>query len=320
MPQKDWRDRVMGEPSTVDMDAVTGIAKEAGRMGQDWFLEHLLDWDGMSTMKHVVPFVAKEDGSMVTEADKLLNGFITEKLKALTPDIPVVSEEAPASENLTAMRQGQGTYWCVDPIDGTSNFVGGKPGWGVLIGLVEHGAPTQGVAFYPELEQLYYTKDGKAFMEAEGKTTPLHTIARGTNETIRVGEHLRDTHPAFDAAFMKVKTHKELFATGSALPPQPELGVARGDIDVTFRPLRPAVQTPKLWDVAGPMAILQAAGGIAQAHDGAGGNLAPMDFVTPLPDFLTPPFIAGNAQTLKNHALIGHAVEIGAAAGNAQQR
>lgn len=104
----------------------------------------------------------KGDGSLVTrwdiEADRHIHAAIT----ARYPDHAVLSEEH------SHRWAGEEWCWVIDPIDGTTNFASGLPIWGVLIGLLRHGAPVLGVAEFPMLHEQYYAvRGGGAWLNGE---------------------------------------------------------------------------------------------------------------------------------------------------------
>ena len=93
---------------------------------------------------------AKADDSPLTTADNAAHALIAERLQALTPDIPVVSEEGGLPDY--AERRAWTTYWLVDPLDGTREFVKRNGEFTVNIALIEHGRPVIGVVHAPVLE------------------------------------------------------------------------------------------------------------------------------------------------------------------------
>lgn len=114
----------------------------------------------------------KEDSwgniSPVTIADKKASDYIIKQLQQLTPNIPVISEEASFEDNLRAMQSR--LRWVVDPLDGTATFSEGfrfkDPGFGVHIALVADGKPILGVAYFPAKKLLYFTgNDGHAYCQ-----------------------------------------------------------------------------------------------------------------------------------------------------------
>ena len=88
----------------------------------------------------------KEDGSPVTNGDIEVNKIITDKIKILTPNIPIVSEE---TVDLTKKNKFK-TYWLIDPIDGTKEYISGKDEYTLNAGLIINKTPALGVIGVPK--------------------------------------------------------------------------------------------------------------------------------------------------------------------------
>ena len=101
---------------------------------------------------------SKADASPVTEADGRAEAIIVPLLEALTPDIPVVAEEAVAEGRVPSIEGGR--FWLVDPLDGTKEFISRNGEFTVNIALVEHGQPTLGVVLAPALGRLFAGRRG----------------------------------------------------------------------------------------------------------------------------------------------------------------
>ncbi|MGE0082349.1 MAG: 3'(2'),5'-bisphosphate nucleotidase CysQ, partial [Thiohalomonadaceae bacterium] len=80
----------------------------------------------------------KQDASPVTEADQRAEALILPALAALTPDVPVIAEEAVAAGNVPAVAE---RFWLVDPLDGTKEFISRNGEFTVNVALVENGLP-----------------------------------------------------------------------------------------------------------------------------------------------------------------------------------
>lgn len=106
----------------------------------------------------------KQDGTPVTNADKKVSQFIYNSLTALTPDIPVICEER---MNPTLHSN---TFWLVDPIDGTKQYIKGERVYTVIIGLIKGGEPSIGLIYHPDTLRLYYTDThNQLAIEEQGK-------------------------------------------------------------------------------------------------------------------------------------------------------
>src|SRR5690554_6532880 len=86
----------------------------------------------------------KDDSSPVTEADDKAEALILAALRQLTPDIPIVAEEAAAAGEI--VEPGE-QFWLVDPLDGTKEFINKNGEFTVNIALIRHGAPVLGVVY-----------------------------------------------------------------------------------------------------------------------------------------------------------------------------
>jgi len=95
---------------------------------------------------------AKRDSSPVTEADRAAELIILGALARLAPGVPVIAEEEVAAGRIPAHDQ---TFFLVDPLDGTKEFVRGGDDYTVNVGLIEEGVPKLGVVFAPATGRLH---------------------------------------------------------------------------------------------------------------------------------------------------------------------
>ncbi|EGT81868.1 putative nucleotidase CysQ-like protein [Haemophilus haemolyticus M21621] len=96
----------------------------------------------------------KEDNTPVTEADLFVSQFLTEKLTALFPNVPVLSEEN--CHISFEERKNWKEYWLIDPLDGTQQFINRTDQFSVLITLVRKNKPVLSVIHAPILSTTYY--------------------------------------------------------------------------------------------------------------------------------------------------------------------
>lgn len=109
----------------------------------------------------------KLDGSLLTEADLVAQNALFARLRAISA-YPVLGEEMSEREQQAVWAQGEDGFWCVDPIDGTSNFVNGLPFFAVSIALVQHGRAVLGVVYDPHSDEAFYASEGGgAWMNGE---------------------------------------------------------------------------------------------------------------------------------------------------------
>lgn len=116
---------------------------------------------GVEVMKYYLDqsFTAysKADESPVTSADIASNDILMDRLKSLTPDIPIISEEVGAVP--FEQRKSWDRYWLLDPIDGTGEFIIGSGDFAVNIALIENGWPSLGVIYAPAHGVTYYAQN-----------------------------------------------------------------------------------------------------------------------------------------------------------------
>lgn len=104
---------------------------------------------------------SKNDGSLVTEIDIQVHTVLTEQLNKLA-EFPVLSEEMTVSEQQAIIDAEKANYWCIDPIDGTSNFVHGVPYWCVSIALIIEGQMKLGVVYDANRNECFSASDHSA--------------------------------------------------------------------------------------------------------------------------------------------------------------
>jgi len=131
----------------------------------DRLLQHIMaiaDTAGVRAMAHWAPGRAygnqweKTPGEPVSDADLLVDALLREELGALLPEAGWLSEESAETPGRSAARLA----WVVDPIDGTRDFVRGRPGWAISIALVEDGAVVAGVLAAPARGERWWAARG----------------------------------------------------------------------------------------------------------------------------------------------------------------
>ncbi|MGV3227119.1 3'(2'),5'-bisphosphate nucleotidase CysQ [[Pasteurella] aerogenes] len=127
----------------------------------------------------------KADNTPVTEADLAVSQFLSEKLTALTPDIPVLSEESQYVS--LALRQNWECYWLIDPLDGTQQFINRSGQFSVLIALIQQNRPILGIIHAPVLQQTFYaTKGHGAYKINHGQQEKLQYRPLDANQPIHI--------------------------------------------------------------------------------------------------------------------------------------
>ena len=202
----------------------------------------------------------KEDKTPVTEADLVAERVIEQILREACPDIPVVSEETAEPEGWTAPGP---RFWCVDPLDGTREFVNRTDEFAVNIGLVEHGRAVLGIVYGPAAGVTYAAAEGRAMRRhGGGDFAPIVARAPASGGIVVVHSRSHDNSTRLAEYFAgKPVPVVERKKCGSAL----KFGVvASGEAD-----FYPRFGTTMEWDTAAGQAILEAAGGSVVMLSGA---------------------------------------------------
>ena len=220
----------------IEIDYVAAIARAAG--------ERILE-----VARRGATAREKEDRSPVTDADEAAHRVIVERLRALTPDVPVVSEESaePAGTG------GASRFWLVDPLDGTREFIGGNDDYTVNIALVEAGDPVLGVVLAPGHGVLYGGAAGQGAWRQYRDTPRTPVAARSIPETGPVAAISRSHSNAETDAWLAGAGVTEIVRAGSSLK---FCLIAEGTVDVY-----PRLGRTKEWDTAAAHAVLSAAEG-----------------------------------------------------------
>jgi 3'(2'), 5'-bisphosphate nucleotidase len=223
----------------------------------------------------------KSDGSPVTEADLAADRVIAEGLAKLVADVPLLSEERVQG----AKPPFRGSFFLIDPLDGTREFVAGRDEYTVNLALVTDGVPVLGIIGAPALKLLWRGVVGRGAerlrMEghAAGMPEPIHTRAAPKPGSPWIAAISRSHGDARTEAFIDSRPGAIREKLGSAVK---FARLAEGAADIYPR-LAPTSE----WDVAAGHALLTAAGGTV-----TDANRAPLQFGQNKDDFVVPAFIA----------------------------
>ncbi len=193
----------------------------------------------------------KDDRSPLTEADLRAHRLIEARLATLTPHWPILSEEG-ASLPYAERRQWR-TYWLVDPLDGTREFVKRNDEFTVNIALIHDHAPVLGVVHAPALGRMCYAARGAgAFQRSgDGPQQPLACRELPAEGLVVAGS--RSHGKAALAEFLARLGPHEVIPMGSSLK---FCLVAEGRAD-----LYPRLGPTSEWDTAAAQCVVEAAGG-----------------------------------------------------------
>ena len=193
---------------------------------------------------------SKADESPLTAADLASHQVITTRLTALTPSIPILSEES--AEIAFSTRQTWSEYWLVDPLDGTKEFVKRNGEFTVNIALIRDGAPVIGVVHVPVTGVCYAAAEGVgAFKDAEGRREPIRVRAMDEKSISAVGSRSHSNEST--QAFLEKLGPNRIVSIGSSLK---ICLVAEGAADVY-----PRFGPTSEWDTAAAHCVVEQAGG-----------------------------------------------------------
>ncbi len=198
----------------------------------------------------------KEDNSPVTNGDIMVNDLLTSKIISLTPDIPIISEE---TVNLNDKNSAT-TFWLIDPIDGTKEYIAGKDEFTLNAALIVDRKPVASLVGVPKKNRLFYTYGNKeSFMIDNKKTSQLNCSKKGDKENIIA---VSSVHRPSDFILNKLKEFKvnSIVKMSSSYK---FCVIANGEYDIYA-----ARERASEWDYAAGHAIAANAGAIITTLDG----------------------------------------------------
>ncbi len=224
----------------IQVSKIVSIAKLAGKA--------ILNIYHDANFSQVVDF--KSDNSPLTLADKAAHDVIVDQLGRTYPEIPIISEEG--AEIPYEQRKVYKTYWLVDPLDGTKEFIKRNGEFTVNIALIENEVPVMGVVYVPVVDVTYYGGvESGAFLE-EGNSEPRQ-IRVNNKESNRIAVRSK-SHPAPEEEVVLERYQViESISRGSSLK---FCMVAEGKADIYYRH-GPTME----WDTGAGQAVVEAAGG-----------------------------------------------------------
>ncbi|MDX0973633.1 3'(2'),5'-bisphosphate nucleotidase CysQ [Sinorhizobium medicae] len=226
----------------------------------------------------------KDDQSPVTEADERAEAIILERLAVAFPGIPVVAEESVCSGRVPDISGG--SFFLVDPLDGTKEFINRRSDFTVNIALIKGNVPVAGIVYAPAQRCAYVADGGRAEKLLLDKLGALEH-----RQPIRV--RMRGAELTAVASRSHNSSETEAFLTGHGVMNYASVGsslkfclLAEGKADVY-----PRFGRTMEWDTAAGDAVLRAAGGSVVRLDGSrllyGKTMQDEDS-----DFANPHFIA----------------------------
>jgi 3'(2'), 5'-bisphosphate nucleotidase len=256
------------------ISSVVEIAKEAGIAITEIYNS---DFD----------YQLKKDLSPITAADNLSHNIITERLKTLTPNIPILSEE---NCNIPYKIRSQWTqYWLVDPLDGTKEFISKNGEFTVNIALIENNTPIFGVIDIPVTNETYWgSKVNGSFCSDANNDVKQINVSEDNQNPIRLVASR--SHPSnMLASLLEIIVDYEIIEIGSSIK---FCLIASGQADCY-----PRFGPTSEWDTAAGEAIVSYAGGRVVTARGNSINYNAKK------DYLNPNFIVSNGKIISERIL-----------------
>ncbi len=199
-------------------------AVAAGVLAMGYFRRNIKTW-------------SKKNASPVTEADYLVDEYLSHTLMAERPDYGWLSEET--TDDLTRLQKKR--VFVVDPIDGTRGFIRGNDGWSISLAVVENGTAIAGVIYAPARDELYEAVAGKGAMM---NSRPINPPKENGHVPII---------PAAEAVYRQLRDCEIKFERGPYMPSLAHrmVQVATGKLDVAV-----ARRGAQDWDLAAASIIL----------------------------------------------------------------
>lgn len=211
----------------------------------------------------------KGPGDFVTNVDQMLDRQLTAEFSALFPQDGVITEENAVSRQ--RFQEGYSRLWCIDPLDGTDDFIHRQKDYAVMVGLLENGYPIAGWIYAPESDVSYFGGKDWGLWQAIGDMAS-EPIAIGEpkssgDQTVIIG--IKDRRNFGDAIAAQIPEIKFGFSQGSfgLKVMNVILGHAGMYIYLNGR--------VKIWDTVGPLALAKTAGLVCCDLDGNPVSYAP---------------------------------------------
>ena len=229
--------------------------------------------------KKGVKVMVKADKTPVTDADLAVDKLLRTKIKNLTPNIPLISEETVDLD----VKNKNSTFWLIDPIDGTREYINKKDEYTLNAGLIIDLKPAIGIVYAPEKDRLFFSYGkGLAFELSNGKKVVLNCKKKNTTQIIGL-EHSETIPNEVLDIYKKYKVSQKLKMSSSLK----FCVLASGEADIYAAKAR-AYE----WDIAAGHAILEHAGGFITTHE-------EKEFLYGKKNYKNLPIIAKRAQNLE---------------------
>lgn len=199
----------------------------------------------------------KPDGSVVTEADLIMQNRIESELKQHYPDIALLGEEMTTEQQQSLLASNK-PLWCLDPIDGTSNFAAGMPYFSISLALIHEGQPVAALVYDPIRDECFSAKAGQGTYLNGQKLEPKE-VGLSLKQSIALIDFKRLT-PELATRLITHRPYASQRSLGSIALELCWVAAGRGHIYLHAK--------QHLWDYAAAQLILNEAGAFSCSLEG----------------------------------------------------
>ena len=198
----------------------------------------------------------KADNTPVSNGDLEVNKIITQKIKELTPELPIISEEASDNKSINNLEN----FWLIDPIDGTYDYINNLEEFTINAGLIINKNPVAGLIYAPSKKRMFYSYGpNNAYEFTNGETKNLNCSENFDKNDVKFVSYSNNIKPEIEKLHKKFNVKKYVRMKSSLK----FCVIAAGEYDGYVAEPRACE-----WDIAAGHAILQHAGGIISDFEG----------------------------------------------------
>ena len=198
----------------------------------------------------------KADNTPVSNGDLEVNKIVTQKIKELTPELPIISEETSDNKSMNNLKN----FWLIDPIDGTYDYINNLEEFTINAGLIINKNPVAGLIYAPSKKRMFYSYGpNNAYEFTNGETKNLNCSENFDKNDVKFVSYSNNIKPEIEKLHKKFNVKKYVRMKSSLK----FCVIAAGEYDGYVAEPRACE-----WDIAAGHAILQHAGGIITDFEG----------------------------------------------------
>ena len=198
----------------------------------------------------------KADNTPVSNGDLEVNKIVTQKIKELTPELPIISEETSDNKSIKNLEN----FWLIDPIDGTYDYINNLEEFTINAGLIINKHPVAGLIYAPSKKRMFYSYGpNNAYEFTNGETKNLNCSENFDKNDVKFVSYSNNIKPEIEKLHKKFNVKKYVRMKSSLK----FCVIATGEYDGYVAEPRACE-----WDIAAGHAILQHAGGVISDFEG----------------------------------------------------